>query len=351
LNDKPSTSASIDDHDLILDARLQATLSSSVDGIVIITESGEIESFNRAAEDMFGYRSREVIGEDVAILMPHSYAEEHKKRVRTYMQTRRSDAIGIHREVTGRRKDGTTFPIDIALGIAELADQKLITGVVRDITERKLIERELQKHRLQLEQMVRDKTRELEIANRDLERLSQIDGLTNIFNRRYFDEALDWELKHARRSKESIVLMVCDIDWFKQFNDNYGHVAGDNCLRRVAGKIRACCQRETDIVARYGGEEFVVLFPGSGAAGSRRAEHIRQGIWDLNIPHRGSRIADRITVSLGVARIVPGKRTSAHGLIECVDRALYAAKSSGRNRVEVAAGEPDAARNEWILEE
>jgi len=337
---KPNSTPA-DDHALAHDTRLQAILSSSVDGVVIINGQGQIESFNRAAERMFGYKSKEVIGRDVSILMPDTYAKDHRKRVRAYVETRKSNAIGVHREVTGRKKDGTTFPLDIALGIAEFGDRNLITGIVRDITERKNIEQELENYRLRLERMVWEKTRKLEELNRDLERLSRIDGLTDIFNRRYFDESLDRELRRASRLRESVVLILCDVDCFKQYNDSYGHLAGDHCLKNIAAMIRACCRRETDIVARYGGEEFAVLFPDTEDAGSRRAEQIRQQIWAMKIPHQGSCIADRVSVSLGVASTAPGKRISPHALIERADRALYAAKNSGRNKVVVAANEAE----------
>lgn len=337
-----TTSNPLESSDLSRDDRLQAILNSSVDGIVIINEHGKIVSFNRAAEEMFGYGRGEVLGKDVAILMPPPYASEHKERVRNYVRSRRSSAVGVHREVTGQRKDGTTFSIDIALGLAHFDDRKLITGVVRDITEKKATERELENYRVRLEQMVHDKTRALERANRDLEKLSQVDGLTEVFNRRYFDEVLDWWLSRASRSREPIVLILCDIDCFKQFNDTYGHVAGDNCLKQVAAAIRVCCRRETDVVTRYGGEEFAVLLPGSAEVGSRRADHIRHRVWDLHIPHGTSSVATQVTVSLGVASIVPGKRTSARELIERADRALYQAKNLGRNRVVIG---PDASGN------
>jgi diguanylate cyclase (GGDEF)-like protein len=166
-----------------------------------------------------------------------------------------------------------------------------------------------------------------------LKRLSASDGLTGIPNRRLFDEYMTREWRRARRNASSIALMMCDVDHFKNYNDTYGHQAGDDCLRRVAAALQTVMERAADIVARYGGEEFAVVLPDTESAGALfLAEKIRQAILDLEIPHRGSPHG-MITLSIGVAAIVPSEHVPHDELIQAADRALYQAKHDGRDRV------------------
>ncbi|MCK9389074.1 MAG: diguanylate cyclase [Sulfuritalea sp.] len=176
---------------------------------------------------------------------------------------------------------------------------------------------------------------ELKAAREQLTRLAITDGLTGLSNRRCFDEALAMEYARHIRSGEILSLILLDIDHFKAFNDTYGHVLGDDCLRRVARAIDDVIVRTTDLAARYGGEEFVCILPGTDQAGAVViAEKIRQGIMDLAIPHRASSAEACVTASFGVssARCVPGE--SALNLVAHADERLYAAKAGGRNRVE-----------------
>jgi len=166
-----------------------------------------------------------------------------------------------------------------------------------------------------------------------LEALSYRDGLTGVFNRRHFDRHLDQLLAQHRRDKTPLSLIICDIDFFKLFNDTYGHLAGDDCLRRVAQAITEQCRRPIDMVARYGGEEFVVLLPQTERAGAMAvAERIRRGIEDQRIPHTASSVADHVSLSLGVTTVTDEPVDSA-ALVGAADKALYAAKEGGRNRV------------------
>lgn len=176
-------------------------------------------------------------------------------------------------------------------------------------------------------------TRKLDAANQELIRISSSDGLTGIANRRFFDEAISIEWRRARRHSNSLAMLMCDVDFFKRFNDTYGHIAGDDCLRKVASAIRKNTERPSDIVARYGGEEFAVVLPETSVGGALMvAEKIRNAIRELNIPHSESP-SGRVTMSIGIAAAAPGFDNPPDDLINAADKALYRAKHEGRDRV------------------
>jgi diguanylate cyclase (GGDEF)-like protein len=167
-----------------------------------------------------------------------------------------------------------------------------------------------------------------------LEAHALLDGLTNIPNRRRFDESFDSEWKRALRAGARLALIMIDIDHFKHYNDNLGHGAGDICLRKVAAALDAAVVRPGDLVARYGGEEFVVLLPDTDEEGAVQiAERLRNEVAALQIPHGHSAVAEWVTISLGVASVVPQTGDHPAALLEQADRQLYLAKSSGRNQV------------------
>lgn len=191
-------------------------------------------------------------------------------------------------------------------------------------------------HTEHLEREVAVRTAELEEANLELARRSDTDGLTGLANRRCFDELLLAELSRACRARRPLALIMIDVDYFKQYNDRYGHLAGDDCLRQVAAVLGAGVHRPGDLSARYGGEEFAVIAASADAAGSAvLAERLRAGIEGLAIPHAGSP-GGVVTASLGVAVLVPDSNKAAERLIGMADEALYRAKAEGRNRVVVA---------------
>jgi diguanylate cyclase (GGDEF)-like protein len=186
--------------------------------------------------------------------------------------------------------------------------------------------------------------RQLEHRNRDLERISALDTLTQIANRRRFDAVLRQEWRRSARDESPLSLVFCDIDHFKRFNDTYGHQAGDECLVRVAQAMEETLNRPADLVARYGGEEFIALLVDTAVEGARMlAERMRARIEALNVEHRASGVSSHLTVSLGVASVVPKPAVRPEDLVDLADRALYAAKEGGRNRV-VAADELSAER-------
>ena len=167
-----------------------------------------------------------------------------------------------------------------------------------------------------------------------LENLSTLDGLTGIPNRRYFDDFLNMEWRRAMRSKNKISLVMIDIDYFKNFNDNYGHTRGDDALKQVAKTLASSFRRSADFVARYGGEEFVVVLPETEEeAAAFVADIMRKKVAALDIEHKFSEIGDRLTISMGVASVVPELNSDPASLINAADKALYKAKERGRNQV------------------
>ena len=182
---------------------------------------------------------------------------------------------------------------------------------------------------------------QLTVTNSQLERLSTLDTLTGLANRRRFDEVLCQEWRRSAREGTPLSLVFCDIDFFKNFNDGYGHLAGDECLVKVARVVSAVSHRPGDLAARYGGEEFVLVLSGTGEEGaSTLAEKLRAQIEELHIPHAHSRLASHLTISLGVASVVPRPGSFPEELLNLADRALYAAKGEGRNRVKVLRPDP-----------
>lgn len=166
------------------------------------------------------------------------------------------------------------------------------------------------------------------------------DGLTGIQNRRMFDQHIQRTWQQAVREQERVAVLLADIDCFKDYNDRYGHQAGDECLRAVAVSLSQCARRPLDFVARYGGEEFaVVLYEASREYVAEVLTRIQRSVAELNIPHEASRVASRLTVSIGAAIILPSSNRTHDGLIQLADEALYSAKEQGRNRVVVMEAE------------
>ncbi len=171
-------------------------------------------------------------------------------------------------------------------------------------------------------------------AEDSLRLLANMDKLTGLANRRAFDESLTECLDHARKAREPLALILGDIDHFKLYNDHYGHQGGDECLSKIAKAIDQMVGRPMDVTARYGGEEFAVILPSIDAKGALQvAERIQKNVFDQNIPHATSATADRVTMSLGVAILIPDETVQEKDMITRADEALYQAKESGRNQV------------------
>ncbi len=171
-------------------------------------------------------------------------------------------------------------------------------------------------------------------ANKELEHLAMNDQLTGLANRRNFDDTLLSQFGLAKRNKSPLSVIICDIDFFKIYNDTYGHQQGDDCLAAVAKAIGEAPDRPTDKACRYGGEEFTLILPDTDLQGGLiLAEKIRQAILNLNIPHEGSKVADCVSLSLGLATYT-GQFHNQDEVLKAADEALYRAKEGGRNRVE-----------------
>lgn len=191
-------------------------------------------------------------------------------------------------------------------------------------------------------------TRRLDEMNRELTRISSVDGLTGIPNRRQYDESLSREWGRAMRNGSALSVLMCDVDDFKKYNDHYGHQAGDECLQRVASVLAASAKRPTDMAARYGGEEFSVILPDTHLQGALQvAESIRQGVERLAMPHAACGSSEVVTVSVGVASVVPARdKHEIAFLVRLADAGLYQAKSQGRNRVASVMAIEEAASHE-----
>jgi diguanylate cyclase (GGDEF)-like protein len=175
---------------------------------------------------------------------------------------------------------------------------------------------------------------QLSVANKSLEQLSLKDGLTNIANRRSFDTYLAGQIAVAHRYKRTLALVLCDVDSFKTYNDQYGHQAGDECLKQVAAALQSCCRRPADMTARYGGEEFAMILPDTELIGAGQiAEAARRAVAELKIPHACSSAGPYVSISGGVAVLVRGIDITAQQLITAADQILYEAKHLGRNRI------------------
>ena len=193
--------------------------------------------------------------------------------------------------------------------------QKII-GTLIDISKYKHIEITLQK------------------ANEELQKLVTEDYLTQIANRRRFEERLGQEWRRAQRDRRSIAVIICDIDYFKNYNDTYGHLQGDQTLSIVAQTIHGTLSRPMDLAARYGGEEFGIILPNTSMLGAQRvAEKIQKALKECNIVHQRSPLSNHVTLSFGIAAMVPDTDLSTKNLVEAADKALYRAKNQGRNRM------------------
>jgi diguanylate cyclase (GGDEF)-like protein/PAS domain S-box-containing protein len=220
---------------------------------------------------------------------------------------------------------------------ARKATEKLLSDynqqLESDVQQRTLDLQQEILERQQMEVVLRKIEIELTIANQELEKQINIDGLTQIANRRCFDARLDQEWWRHCRDLQPIALILFDVDYFKRYNDRYGHQLGDDCLTKIAAAVDLVMRRPADLVARYGGEEFVVILPNTNADGAMViADRIHAAIASLNIAHQNSDVTKSITVSIGVASMLASPERSPYILINQADQALYYAKKQGRNQ-------------------
>lgn len=246
---------------------------------------------------------------------------EDRERVVNFCVAQSKAGCDHEADYRALRSDGQYVWIRDVVHVQRNAEGEVesLIGFMFDISERKQTEQRLL------------------AMQKELEELSFKDGLTGVANRRMFDSFLDVEWASARRARTPLTLVLLDIDFFKEYNDHYGHLAGDDCLRRVAQALDQAALRPRDFVARYGGEEFVLVLPETDADAARTvAWRVREIIRDLAIAHERSSVSRLLTVSLGMATIIPGQDDDAQAFLEEVDRLLYKAKKAGRDRTEHA---------------
>jgi diguanylate cyclase (GGDEF)-like protein/PAS domain S-box-containing protein len=304
--------------------KYRSILNASPDDITITDLQGHIIMVSPASKNMFGYEEdfEDFVGMHVVDFIVPEDAERARANIGQMYQ-------GGHpkpNEYLGLRKDHSTFHIEVNSGIIHDLNGKPIkmVFVIRDITERKLAEQKIQ---LLIEQ--------LESERNTAHQNSITDSLTGLANRRFFDDMLATEFYRLKRSGSNLSLIMLDVDYFKNYNDSKGHLAGDDCLKQIANVLKTIVGRNTDIVARFGGEEFVVILPDTESKGAvRLAEQIRKAVIDLAIPHPKSLISEYVTVSIGVASVSADSVTSPEQIVILVDEALYLAKNGGRNQIQ-----------------
>ncbi|GEM47268.1 GGDEF domain-containing protein [Deinococcus cellulosilyticus] len=247
----------------------------------------------------------------------------------------------VHGRVTGaitlmRLEQDRPYTTEDQTLLQNLADRAGLTlSNARLYAENALQAEQLREANAVLEQRILERTRELAEANEMLTRLATQDGLTGLSNRRHFDELFALEIRRARRSNQYLTLILCDIDFFKLYNDNYGHPEGDQCLRQVGAMLKAMFRRAGDVVARYGGEEFAMVLPNTGPEQAELlVQRMQNELHLLNLPHAFSKVASHVTLSIGVisAIVQDHDDVTPHSLIKKADEALYESKHAGRNR-------------------
>ncbi len=307
------------------EVKYRTIIESIEDGYYEVDLAGTFTFVNESMCRFFGYVRDELVGMNNREYMDMENAEKVYEIFNQVYRTGRPDRAFDWAVIT---KDGIKKHVETSVSLMrDKNDQPVgFRGILRDVTERKRAEED--RERL---------ISELEEAQEELRRLSMLDGLTGVANRRYLDGVFDAEWRRARRQNRPLGLIMIDIDSFKKFNDTYGHLAGDDCLRQVGMALQASIRRPGDFLARYGGEEFVVLLPNTPPPGSILvAETIRQAVMDLKIPHQSSTASPWVTISSGVASGLPDQFPDAEALLAAADKALYKAKAGGRNQVVLA---------------
>jgi diguanylate cyclase (GGDEF)-like protein/PAS domain S-box-containing protein len=284
--------------------QLQSIIHNVMDGIITINETGEIHGFNPAAEQIFGYRQQEVLGQSAKMLMPEPDRHELDNYLWHYLHADLDRMPGIRgREVTALRKDGSEFPMELSASEMLLGGQRYFIGIVRDITERKR-------------------------AEQKIAHLAHYDLLTDLPNRALFLDILNHSIALAKRNKHKAAVMFLDLDGFKQINDTLGHDAGDLLLKGVATRIKSTL-RDSDTVARVGGDEFILVLENIGSD-DNAALVSRKIIEALSLPFDLSGHPSRVGGSIGIA-LYPDDENDPGLLVKEADEAMYLAKQSGKN--------------------
>ena len=286
------------------EARLSATIDTAMDAVVQMDNKGLIIKWSNKAEEIFGWLSAEAIGRDMGkTIVPLQYREAHHRGLKHFLATGEGPVLNKRIEIIGLHRNGNEFPIELSIAPFKIDDEYAFSAFIRDISEAKSTEDKINK-------------------------LAFYDDLTGLPNRRMFYDKLEDEMKRSDRSGLPVVLMLLDLDHFKEVNDALGHTQGDMLLVEVTRRITACV-RKTDIVSRLGGDEFTIIL--SEMKDVTKATHIAQSITkSLAVPFQLLEETAVISCSLGLA-LYPNDAQTADGLITSADQAMYAAKDAGRN--------------------
>jgi len=279
------------------EVRVRAVMDNVLDAIITIDESGLIESANQAVKHVFGYSPEELLGQNISILMPEPYRSDHAHYIERYLTTGEARILGVGRELRGCRKDGTEFPMDLAVSEMRVSGKRFFIGIARDITERK-------------EQMAA------------IEYQALHDALTDLPNRSLLSDRLHQAILSAARSHGPLALIIMDLDHFKEINDTLGHHNGDLILQQVSSRVRQVL-RESDTVARLGGDEFAMLLPGADLVQATRIAKKLLSVLDQPFELEGQSF--HVGGSLGIA-LFPDHGRDGTALMKRADVAMYEAK-------------------------
>jgi len=301
--------------------RVQAVLDNVEEGIITLTDLGSIELFNPGAERMFGYRGHEMIGKSMSVLMTEPYRSDHDEYLGRYLQTGQDSVIGVGREVTAVRQDGSLFPVELRISEFYSGGNRRFIGTLRDITERKATEAKII-------------------------HLAHFDALTDLPNRRLVQDRIQQAIASAGRAGSEFAVMFIDLDKFKDINDTLGHDVGDRLLEMVAQRLTTSL-RAQDTVGRQGGDEFIVLLASLSTA--EDAARVAQKILDtLGVPFEINGQSLRSGASIGIATY-PRDGTDVETLLKNSDTAMYSAKEAGRYNYQFFAEDMNAASAERLL--
>lgn len=288
----------------------QFSLDRARDAIYFVNANAKFFYVNESASNILGYTKEELLYMNIYDV----YKDIDKSNWTRQWQESKEKQFFTYESVHVT-KQGEDIPVEITLNYLNFEEQEYNCAIVRDIRDRKQVEAKLKQ------------------ANQQLHHIANIDGLTQIANRRNFDRSYQSEWLKMMHSQQPLALIFCDVDYFKKYNDFYGHQAGDDCLKQIARAINNSLHRPEDLAARYGGEEFAIILPQTNVDGAKRVAHnLQQNIRKLELAHAASEVSPYVSVSMGISSIIPTPKLSPSFLIARVDKALYQAKEAGRDR-------------------